>query len=209
MKVLLISASPRNGGNTFIALSEVQKTLEKDGIETELIQIGAKPVRGCIACNWCKSHPEAARCVFDDDIVNGISAKAKEADAFVFGAPVYYGVPNGSAISLVQRLLSSNGQAFKYKPVANVCICRRGGADVSYQTMNMMFEMMSMPVVTSQYWNIAYGREKGQAAQDVEGMQTMRTLAHNMSWMLKKFHDEPAGDRPEQELPWTPMHFIR
>ncbi len=94
-------------------------------------------------------------------------------------------------------------------PVANVCVCRRGGADVAYQTMNMMFEMCNMPVVTSQYWNIAYGREKGQAALDIEGMQTMRTLAHNMSWMLKKFHNVQTTDKPEQELPWTPMHFIR
>lgn len=209
MKVLLVSASPRSGGNTFIALSEVAKTLEKDGIETELVQIGVKPIRGCIACNWCKKHPDEHRCIFDDDIVNVISSKAMTADAFVFGAPVYYGIPNGSAIALIQRLLYSNGSAFSYKPVANVCVCRRGGATMSFQTMNMMFEMMNMPVVTSQYWNIAYGREKGQSALDVEGMQTMRTLAHNMSWMLKKFHGENTSDLPQRELPWTPMHFIR
>lgn len=209
MKVLLVSASPRRNGNTFIALSEVAQTLEKDGIETEIVQIGAKPIRGCIACNWCKNHPDEHRCVFDDDITNKISAKAINADAFVFGAPVYYGVPNGSAIALIQRLLYSNGAAFKYKPVASVCVCRRGGADVSYQTMNMMFEMMNMPIVTSQYWNIAYGREPGQAKQDIEGMQTMRTLAHNMSWMLKKFHNEPTTDLPDHSEPWTPMHFIR
>lgn len=209
MKVLLVSASPRRNGNTFTALSEVQKTLEKDGIETELIEIGAKPIRGCIACNWCKNHPDEHRCTFDDDITNKISAKAKDADAFVFGSPVYYGVPNGSALALIQRMLYSNLSAFRYKPVANVCVARRGGADVAYQTMNMMFEMCNMPVVTSQYWNIAYGLEKGQAAQDIEGMQTMRTLAHNMSWMLKKFHNVQTTDKPEQELPWTPMHFIR
>lgn len=209
MKVLLVSASPRRNGNTFIALSEVQKTLEKDGIETELIQIGTKPIRGCIACNWCKNHLNEHRCIFDDDICNKISAKAQDVDAFVFGAPVYFGIPNASAIALIQRLLYSNGSAFQYKPVANVCVCRRGGADVSYQTLNMMFEMCNMPIVTSQYWNIAYGREKGQASQDVEGMQTMRTLAHNMSWMLKKFHNVETTDMPEVELPKTPMHFIR
>ncbi len=209
MKVLLVSASSRRNGNTFIALSEVQKTLEKDGIETELIQIGTKPIRGCIACNWCKNHLDEHRCVFDDDICNKISAKAMEADAFVFGAPVYFGIPNASAIALIQRLLYSNGSAFQYKPVANVCVCRRGGADVSYQTLNMMFEMCNMPIVTSQYWNIAYGREKGQASQDVEGMQTMRTLAHNMFWMLKKFHNVETTDMPEVEFPKTPMHFIR
>ena len=142
-------------------------------------------------------------------MVNEISAKAEKADAFVFGAPVYYGQPNGSALSLIQRLLYSNGAAFVYKPVANVCVCRRGGADTAYQTLNMMFEMMNMPIVTSQYWNIAYGREPGQTAQDIEGMQTMRTLAHNLSWILKKFHGVPTGERPDKEAAWTPMNFIR
>ncbi len=209
MKVLLVSASPRHKGNTYTALSEVAKTLMQDGIEAEVVEIGTKPVGGCIACNWCKQHAEEHRCAFNNDCVNAISAKAEEADAFVFGAPVYYGQPNGSALSLVQRLLYSNGTAFSYKPVASVCVCRRGGADTSYQTLNMMFEMMSMPIVTSQYWNIAYGREPGQTAQDVEGMQTMRTLAHNMSWMLKKIHGVPTGERPDKEPAWTPMNFIR
>ncbi len=209
MKVLLTSASPRHHGNVYTALNEAQRALENDGIQTELIEIGTKPIRGCIACNWCKTHPDEHRCVFDDDIANIISAKAAEADGFVFGAPVYYGVPNASAIALIQRMLYSNLAAFAYKPVANVCVCRRGGATASYQTMNMMFEMCNMPIVTSQYWNIAYGREKGQAALDVEGMQTMRTLAHNMSWTLKKFHDEETSSLPERETPWTPMHFIR
>ncbi len=209
MKVLLVSASPRHKGNTYTALSEVAKTLMQDGIEAEVVEIGTKPVGGCIACHWCKQHAEEHRCAFNNDCVNAISAKAEEADAFVFGAPVYYGQPNGSALSLVQRLLYSNGAAFSYKPVASVCVCRRGGADTSYQTLNMMFEMMSMPIVTSQYWNIAYGREPGQTAQDVEGMQTMRTLAHNMSWMLKKIHGVPTGERPDKEPAWTPMNFIR
>lgn len=209
MKVLLVSASPRHNGNTFIALSEAAKALEQDGIETEIVQIGTKPIRGCVACNWCKTHSDEHRCVFDDDITNKISAKAMEADGFVFGAPVYYGIPNGSVIALIQRLLYSNNSSFQNKPVANVCVCRRGGATVSYQTMNMMFEMCNMPIVTSQYWNIVYGREKGQAAMDVEGLQTMRIMAHNMSWMLKKFHDVPTTALPQREQEWTPMHFIR
>lgn len=209
MKVLLVSASPRRKGNTFITLSEAQKILEQEGIETELVEIGTKPIRGCIACNWCKNHIDEHRCVFDDDVTNKISAKAMETDGFVFGAPVYYGLPNGSAIALIQRLLYSNGSAFQYKPVANVCVCRRGGADVSYQALNMMFEMCNMPIVTSQYWNIVYGREKGQAALDVEGLQTMRTMAHNMSWMLKKFHGVETTALPQHESTWTPMHFIR
>ncbi len=209
MKVLLVSASPRHEGNTYTALSEVAKTLEQDGIEAEVVEIGTRPIGGCIACNWCKEHAEEHRCAFNNDRVNDISAKAEGADAFVFGAPVYYGQPNGSALSLIQRLLYSNGAAFTYKPVASVCVCRRGGADTAYQTLNMMFEMMNMPIVTSQYWNIAFGREPGQAARDIEGMQTMRTLAHNMSWILKKFHGVPTSDRPDKEPAWTPMNFIR
>lgn len=209
MKVLLVNGSPRINGNTFIALSEVSKVLEKEGISTELIEIGAKPVRGCIACQWCKKHPEEKRCVFNDDITNRISAKAAEADGFIFGAPVYYGQPNGSALCLIQRMLYSNISAFMYKPVANVCICRRGGADTSLQTMNTMFEMCNMPIVTSQYWNIAYGREKGEVSRDAEGMQTMRTLARNMAWMLKKFHGEATTPVPDRELPWLGTNFIR
>lgn len=209
MKVLLVNGSPRINGNTFIALSEASKVLEKEGISTELIEIGAKPVRGCIACQWCKKHPEEKRCVFDDDITNRISAKAAEADGFIFGAPVYYGQPNGSALCLIQRMLYSNISAFMYKPVANVCICRRGGADTSLQTMNTMFEMCNMPIVTSQYWNIAYGREKGEVSRDAEGMQTMRTLARNMAWMLKKFHGEATTPVPDRELPWQGTNFIR
>ncbi len=209
MKVLLVSASPRRQGNTYTALSEVAKTLEQDGIEAEVVEIGAKPIRGCIACNKCRQDANNHRCAFDDDMVNTISAKAEMADAFVFGSPVYYGQPNGSALSLIQRLLYSNGGAFSYKPVASVCVCRRGGADTAYQTLNMMFEMMNMPIITSQYWNIAYGREPGQAAQDIEGMQTMRTLAHNMSWILKKFHGVTTTERPEKESAWTPLNFIR
>lgn len=209
MKVILVSASPRLGGNTFTALSEVAKTLEQEGISTELIEIGAKPIRGCIACLWCKNHPEERRCVFNDDITNSISAKAAEADGFVFGAPVYYGQPNGSALCLIQRMLFSNVAAFMYKPVANVCVCRRGGADTSLQTMNTMFEMCNMPIVTSQYWNIAYGRDKGEVVRDEEGLQTMRTLAHNMAWMLKKFHGVETSATPYRELPWLPTNFIR
>lgn len=209
MKVLLVNGSPRINGNTFIALSEASKILEKEGISTELIEIGAKPVRGCIACQWCKKHPEEKRCVFDDDITNRISAKAAEADGFIFGAPVYYGQPNGSALCLIQRMLYSNISAFMYKPVANVCICRRGGADTSLQTMNTVFEMCNMPIVTSQYWNIAYGREKGEVSRDAEGMQTMRTLARNMAWMLKKFHGEATTPVPDRELPWQGTNFIR
>lgn len=210
MKVLLINGSPRKNGNTFVALSEAAKTLEKHGLETEIVHIGVKPVRGCIACGQC-AMKQLERCVFDDDICNRITEKLKESDALIVGSPVYYGQPNGSVLSLIQRMFFSAGKFAKNKPAAAVCVCRRGGSTAAFQTMNMAFEMMNMPVVTSQYWNIAYGREPGQAALDVEGMQTMRTMADNMAWLLKKIHGDDHSaqpDYPERE-PWQAMNFIR
>ncbi|MBR6845529.1 MAG: flavodoxin family protein [Bacteroidaceae bacterium] len=206
-KVLLINGSPRKNGNTFVALSEAARTLEQHGIKTEIVQIGVKPVRGCIACAQCKTR-QLGRCVFDDDICNRISEKMAQADGLIVGSPVYYGQPNGAVMSLIQRMFYSAGALFTNKPAASVCVCRRGGATAAFQTMNMPFEMMNMPLVTSQYWNIVYGREEGQAALDTEGMQTMRTLANNMAWLLRKIHADGNPDYPEREE-WNPMHFIR
>ncbi len=206
MKVLLINGSPRKKGNTFLALSEVAKTLEQQGIETEIVQIGTKAVRSCIACGQC-AVKQLGRCVFDDDICNRIVEKLDTADALVVGSPTYYGQPNGAVLSLIQRMFFSAGAKVQNKPAASVCICRRGGATTAFQTLNMAFEMMNMPVVTSQYWNIVYGRSEGEAALDTEGMQTMRTLGNNMAWMLKKIH-AGSPDYPEREE-WQPMNFIR
>ena len=207
MKVLLINGSPRKKGNTFTALSEAANTLEKNGIETEIVSIGAKPIRGCIACNQCKAKP-LGRCVFDDDLCNIVAEKMAQADALIVGSPVYYGQPNGSLLSLIQRLFYSAGSAVQNKPAAAVCVCRRGGATAAFQTLNMPFQMMNMPVVSSQYWNIVYGMTEGQAALDAEGMQTMRTMANNMAWLLKKIHAGGKTDYPEREAPQM-MHFIR
>ena len=204
MKVLMINGSPRQKGNTSIALAEIAGQLEKHGIESEIVWIGNKPVRGCVACNSCKSKPGS--CVFDDDVCNGISARMKGADALVVGSPVYWGQPNGAVLSIVQRMLYSNGAAFAGKPAAAVAVCRRGGATAAFQALNMPFQMMNMPLVTSQYWNIVYGREPGQATLDAEGMQTMRTLANNMAALLKATGGKPL---PPREEPWEPMHFIR
>ena len=200
----MINGSPRQKGNTATALGEVAKQLEKLGIDSEIEWIGTKPVRGCIACNACKSKPGA--CVFDDDVCNRISAKLNEADALIVGSPVYYGQPNGAVLAIVQRMFYSNGAAAQGKPAAAVAVCRRGGADAAFQTLTLPFQMMNMPVVTSQYWNIVYGREPGQAALDAEGMQTMRTLARNMAALLQATGGKPA---PGSDEPWTPMHFIR
>lgn len=207
MKVLLINGSPRKKGNTFTALSEAARQLEKHGIETEIVSIGAKPIRSCIACNQC-SEKGLGRCIFDDDICNRVAEKMADADALVVGSPVYYGQPNGGVLSLIQRLFYSAGAVVKNKPAAAVCVCRRGGATAAFQTMNMPFMMMNMPVVTSQYWNIVYGRAEGEAALDSEGMQTMRTMADNMAFLLKKTHADGEPQWPERE-PWQPMHFIR
>ena len=207
MKVLLINGSARAKGNTFLALSEIAKTLNLQGIDTEIVQIGTKAVRGCIACGQCQMK-QLGRCVFDDDVCNRIVEKLDGADALIVGSPVYYGQPNGSVLSLIQRMFFSAGAKVQNKPAAAVCVCRRGGATAAIQTMNMPFEMMNMPVVTSQYWNIVYGRDAGEAALDAEGMQTMRTLGNNMAWLLKKIHASGNPDYPERE-PWAPMNFIR
>ena len=207
MKVLLINGSPRPDGNTFCALQEIEKQLKKQGIETEIFQIGTRPVRMCINCGGCRRNGGKG-CVFDDDPCNEIARKLADADALIVGSPVYYGQPNGGILAVMQRLFYSAGQLVQNKPAAAVAICRRGGATATLQTLNMMFEMMNMPVVTSQYWNIAYGAGKGEAKLDKEGMQTMRTLGNNMAWLLKKIHtgSDTAPQRDEQP---EFMNFIR
>ena len=207
MKVLLVNAGPHKQGNTFIALSAVSEQLKKNGIEAEIMQVGTHYVRSCIACAQCKAQG-LGHCVFDDDICNRVIEQMAGSDAFIIGSPVYYGQPTGAALSLIHRMFYSAGDLFRNKPAAAVAVCRRGGATAAYQTMNMAFEMMSMPIVTSQYWNIVYGREPGQAALDTEGMQTMRTLADNMAFLLKRIHADGQPQYPQRE-PWTPMHFIR
>jgi multimeric flavodoxin WrbA len=204
MKVLMINGSPRKDGNTARALKEIADTLKTEGVESEIFWIGNKPVRGCAACYQCAQR-DLGRCVFDDDVANRIVEKLPEADGFIIGSPTYYGQPNGALLAVWQRVCFSAGKYVKGKPAATVAICRRGGSTAAFQTMNMIFEMLSCPLVTSQYWNIAFGREPGECEQDAEGLQTMRTLARNMAWLLKSLKDNP---RPEQE-PWQPTHFIR
>ena len=211
MKVLLVNGSAHVNGNTRIALDEVAKTLRNEGLETEIVWIGNKPVRGCAACAKCKemagkAYPDGhSGCVFNDDICNEISAKFAEADGFVFASPVYYGQPNGALLSIMQRAAYSRGADMQGKPAACITICRRGGATAALQSLTMPLQIMNMPIVTSQYWNIAYGRVEGETARDVEGMQTMRQLARNMAWMLRSLQPFSA---PAME-PRQAMHFIR
>lgn len=207
MKVLLINGSPRREGNTATALKEVAEQLAHEGIESETVWIGNSAIRGCIACNQCRTKG-LGRCIFDDDVCNRISERFAEADGLVIGSPVYYGQPNGALLSVIQRAFYSNGAQIAGKPAAAIAVCRRGGATAAFEALNMPFQMMNMPVVTSQYWNIAYGRAEGEAAHDTEGMQTMRTLARNLAWLLRCTDGTPAPGRPADEE-WAAMHFIR
>ena len=206
-KVLMINGSPREDGNTSCCLQEIGTTLQKHGIETEIVQIGRKPVRMCINCGGCH-HNGGKGCVFNDDLCSVITEKMATADALIVGTPVYYGQPNGGVLSLMQRLFFSAGHLVQNKPAAALAVCRRGGATATLQTMNMMFEMMNMPVVTSQYWNIAYGAGKGEVKRDTEGMQTMRTLANNMAFLLQKIHADGEAAPKRDERPQF-MNFIR
>ena len=207
MKVLLINGSPRKNGNTSLALAEVARTLEAEGIETETFHIGSGPVRGCAACYACADRG-LGKCVFDDDVCNKLSARFADAAGFVIGSPTYYGQPAGALLAVLQRAFFSAGAQVKGKPAASVAVCRRGGSTAAFQCMNMPFEMLNSVLIGSQYWNVVFGREPGEAALDAEGMQTMRTLGKNMAWVLKNLHRDGAFPRPPQEE-WTPMHFIR
>jgi multimeric flavodoxin WrbA len=206
MKVLLLNGSPHRQGNTATALTEVAKQLEAEGIESEMVWIGNHPVRGCIACRQCTTKG-LGRCIFDDDVCNRISEKFAEADGLIVGSPVYYGQPNGALLSIIQRAFFSNSANIAGKPAAAIAVCRRGGATATFEALNMPFQMLNMPIVTSQYWNIIYGRSEGEAALDREGMQTMRTLARNMAWMLHKLNVSEEG-HPQLESPLR-TNFIR
>lgn len=204
MKVVLINGSPRKNGNTSLALSEVAGALNKNGIETEMLSIGAKAVQGCIACNRCA---EAGRCVFTDELYNGILERLEQGiDGLVVGSPTYYAGPNGSLCALLDRLFYSASDRLKYKPAAAVAVCRRGGASATLDRLNKYFTINHMPVVPSQYWNIAHGTAPGDVLQDAEGLQTMRTLGKNIAWLLKALAQ--GGEHPQAE-PLIRTNFIR
>lgn len=206
MKVLLINGSPHKDGCTFTALNEVAKTLEKNGIETEILYLGVKPIAGCIACGKCS---QVGKC-FIDDKVNEILARCDEFDGLVIGSPVYYAGPSGQIRAFLDRLFYAGGRRFAGKPGAAVVSCRRGGATAAFDQLNKYFTISSMPIVSSQYWNQVHGAYAEQVLQDEEGMQTMRTLGNNMAWLLKciQLGKENGITLPEREPPvWT--NFVR
>lgn len=204
MKVLLVNGSPRREGNTARALGEVAAALKGEGLDAEIFWIGNKAVQGCVACARCR---ELGHCVFTDEVYTELCARLGEADAVVIGSPVYYAGPAGALCALLDRVFYSAGAVMRYKPAASVVVCRRGGASAAFDRLNKYFEINCMPVVSSQYWNMAYGALPGEAGSDAEGMQTMRTLGRNMAWLLRKIHasgpDYPQPEKPER------TNFIR
>lgn len=205
MKVLLLNGSPRPDGNTALALREVQKQLEANGIDTELVQVGNQAVRGCVACNYCYQH---GKCVFDD-VVNQLAPKFEAADGLVVGSPVYYASANATLTAVLDRLFYSTGFDKTMKVGAAVAVARRGGTSATFDQLNKYFTISGMPVASSQYWNSVHGRTAGEAAQDGEGLQTMRTLANNMAFLLKSIAlGKQQFGLPEKE-PRVSTHFIR
>ena len=205
MKVLMLNGSPHPHGNTALALAELEKTFAENGVETEILQVGSQAIRGCTACGFCHSHD---RCVFDD-LVNVAAEKLAEADGLIVASPVYYASANATLIALLDRLFYSAPFDMRMKVGASVAVCRRGGASATFDELNKYFTISGMPVVSSQYWNSVHGRAQGEAAQDAEGLQTMRTLARNMCFLMKSIAlgREKYG-LPEEE-PRVATHFIR
>lgn len=205
MKVLIVNGSPHENGNTSLALKEMKKVFDAEGVESETVRIGSMDVRGCIACGTCD---RTGKCMFDD-VVNQLAPKFEESDGLVIASPVYYGSANGTLISCLDRLFYSTGFDKSMKVGASVVIARRAGTTATFDELNKYFTISNMPVVSSQYWNEVYGLSEGEAAQDEEGMQTMRTLARNMVFLMRSIAlgKEKYG-LPEKE-PHAFTNFIR
>ncbi len=182
MKVLLLNGSPNVRGCTYTALAEIQKTLLECGVESEIFHIGTKPIAGCIACRKC--HSEGNGCIFDDN-VNELAARLDEFDGLIVGSPIYYAGPSGQLMSFLDRLFYSASAKLSGKPASAVVSCRRGGASAGFDRLLKYFSINSMPIVTSQYWNQVHGSCPEEVMRDEEGLQTMRTLARNMAWLLQ------------------------
>jgi len=205
MKVLIINGSPRKDGNTSIAVREMEAVFAQNGVETETVQVGMKDVRSCIACGSCA---KTGKCVFDD-IVNELAPKLEAADGLVVASPVYYAGANPTLTALLTRLFYSTHFSKAMKVGASVVCARRGGCSATFDELNKFFTISGMPIASSVYWNSIHGREKGEAEQDEEGKLTMRTLARNMTFLMKSIAlGREAYGLPEAE-PRTFTNFIR
>ena len=205
MKVLILNGSPRKNGNTSIAIDEMVKIFDAEGVETDVVQIGAMDIRGCLDCKFCKKN---GYCVHDD-IVNELAKKFEQADGLVVATPVYFASANGTLISCLDRLFYSTLWDKTMKVGAAVCIARRGGLSATYDELNKYFAIKGMPIASSQYWNSVHGLNKGEANEDAEGLQTMRVLARNMTFLMKSIAlGKEAYGLPEKEA-WQPTHFVR
>lgn len=206
MKVILVNGSPHKQGCTYTAITEIKKTLEKNGIETEEFWLGNKPTAGCIGCGNCL---ETGKC-FMDDKVNEFLEKVPEADGFIFGTPVHFASGSGMITSFMDRVFYGRRNLFKNKLAACVVSCRRGGATSTFDQINKYFAMNNMPIVTSQYWNMVHGSKAEDVLKDEEGLQTMRTLANNMSWLLKCIEaGKNAGIKEPENEKIIQTNFIR
>ena len=206
MKVLLINGSPNERGCTYTALAEAQKVFEKNGIETEIVYLGKKPVAGCVACGICR---KAGYCVYDDT-VNEVIDQLDDIDGLIVGSPVYYAGVSGQITSFLDRLFFAASSKMAGKPAASIVSCRRGGASAAFEIINKYFMMTNMPVVTSQYWNQVHGNTPEEVLQDEEGLQTVRVLAQNMIWLMQSIEAGKAAgvEYPEYE-PKIRTNFIR
>ena len=208
MKVLLLNGSSHPHGCTDTALREVASALENAGIDAEILFLGNDPVRDCTACGTCAKAP--GKCVFDDDIVNRIIEKAREADGFVFGTPVYYAHPSGRILSILDRVFYAGKNTFVYKPAAAIASARRAGTTASLDVLQKYFTISQMPVVSSTYWTMVHGKEAQDVLKDEEGLQTMRNLASNMAWMLRCIEaGKSMGIQPPQAESVARTNFIR
>lgn len=208
MKVLLFNGSPKENGCTFTALSEIAETLNNEGVATEIFHVGNDAIQSCIDCRHCR---EVGKCVFENDVVSAALEKAREADGFVFGSPVYYAAASGQITSFMNRLFFSSKGVFTHKPGAAVVCCRRAGSTAALEQLNKYFVISQMLLVGSQYWPMAHGNTPDEIRQDLEGLQTMRVLGRNLAWVMKCLN---AGKESGIQLPaaedvrhWT--NFIR
>lgn len=186
MKILLVNGSPHANGCTYTALSEIEKVLHEEGLETELLQLGAEPIRGCAGCNACFKSA-SSRCVFGDDLVNRALDLAEQCDGFVFGSPVHYASAGGAIISLMDRMFYAGSSVMRGKPAAAIVSARRAGTTAAIDQLNKYFTISGMPIVPSQYWPMVHGNRPEQVLKDEEGLQIMRHLARNLAWMVKSF----------------------